>query len=95
MPEDQDSEPLDMERYFDVVRRRTLFPYISIPWVVPSLGCQLDTAAKVQVGHVIFVEQPTMPKDYVTPNVTEEYSRPSTTLGKSFREMSAAPVSFI
>ena len=73
MPEDQDSQPLDLARYLDVVRRR--YPYFLVSllvgwflvwatsWVLPP---------KYKSGTLILVEQPTMPKDYVTPNVNED-----------------------
>ena len=73
MPEDQDPQPLDLPRYLDVVRRR--YPYFLVSlllgwflvwatsWVLPP---------KYKSATLILVEQPTMPKDYVTPNVNED-----------------------
>ena len=46
--EEQNSEPLDMQRYLDVARRR--YPYlldIGISWVAPSLGSQLGSTGKL------------------------------------------------
>jgi polysaccharide chain length determinant protein (PEP-CTERM system associated) len=76
MPEDseeQNSEPLDLRRYLDVARRRYPLFLISLflgwllvwgeSWILP---------ARYKSSTLILVEQPTMPKDYVTPNVNED-----------------------
>jgi succinoglycan biosynthesis transport protein ExoP len=76
MPDDsteQKSEPLDLQRYLDVVQRRHHLFLISLfvgwllvwgsSWILPPI---------YKSGTLILVEQPTMPKDYVTPNITED-----------------------
>jgi polysaccharide biosynthesis transport protein len=67
------SEGLDLPKYLGIVRRRHLHFLVSmfigwagvwvVSWVLPPL---------YQSGTLILVEQPTMPKDYVTPNVTDD-----------------------
>ena len=71
--EEQKSEPLDMQRYLDVVRRR--YPYFLIPLLLGWLvvwGASWILPASYKSGTLILVEQPTMPKDYVTPNINED-----------------------
>jgi polysaccharide chain length determinant protein (PEP-CTERM system associated) len=68
----QDREELDLERYLGIVRRRHLHFVIplfigwlavwSASWVLP---------ARYKSGTLILVEQPTMPRDFVAPNVSE------------------------
>ena len=71
--EEQSSEQPDIHRYLNVVRRRHM--YFLIPlllgwlvvwgagWVLPPL---------YQSSTLILVEQPSMPSNYVTPNVSED-----------------------
>ena len=71
--EEQSSEGLDLQKYLGIVRRRHLQFLIplfigwvavwAVSWVLPP---------RYQSGTLILVEQPTMPKDYVTPNVTDD-----------------------
>ena len=71
--EDQSSGGLDLPRYVGMVRRRHmqfLIPLLlgwlvvwGISWILPS---------RYRSGTLILVEQPTMPKDYVTPNVNDD-----------------------
>src|SRR5580704_9603175 len=71
--QEQGGEGLDVQRYLGIVRRRHLFFLISlfigwaavwaVSWVLPP---------KYQSSTLILVEQPTMPKDYVTPNVNDD-----------------------
>jgi polysaccharide biosynthesis transport protein len=76
MPEevkDQESEPVDLQRYLDVARRR--YPYFLLALLVGWLlvwGASWILPPKYKSGTLILVEQPTMPKDYVTPNVNED-----------------------
>jgi len=76
MPEelkDQESQPLDLQRYLDVARRR--YPYFLVSLLVGWLlvwGASWILPPKYKSGTLILVEQPTMPKDYVTPNVNED-----------------------
>ncbi len=71
--EEQKSESLDMQRYLDVVRRR--YPYFLIPLLLGWLvvwGSSWILPAKYKSGTLILVEQPTMPTNYVAPNVNED-----------------------
>jgi polysaccharide biosynthesis transport protein len=71
--DESSSESLDLRKYLGVVQRRHLHFLIplfigwvavwSVSWVLPPL---------YQSGTLILVEQPTMPKDYVTPNVNDD-----------------------
>lgn len=71
--EESSSEGLDLQKYLGIAKRRHLHFLIplfigwvavwSVSWVLPP---------RYQSGTLILVEQPTMPKDYVTPNVTDD-----------------------
>ena len=71
--EEKPGEGLNLQQYVDVIRRRHMFfliPFFlgwlvvwSASWVLPS---------RYKSGTLILVEQPSMPKDYVTPNVTDD-----------------------
>lgn len=71
--EQQSSDGLDIQKYLGIVRRRHLHFLIplfvgwaivwSASWVLPP---------RYQSGTLILVAQPTMPKDYVTPNVNDD-----------------------
>jgi len=71
-PEEQSSEPLDLQRYLGIVRRRhlqflipLLFGWLAVwgaSWVLP---------ARYKSSTLILVEQPTMPKDYIAPNISD------------------------
>jgi uncharacterized protein involved in exopolysaccharide biosynthesis len=71
--EEQSSEGFDLQRYLGIVRRRHLQFLIplfvgwalvwSASWVLPP---------RYQSTTLILVEQATMPKDYVTPNVNDD-----------------------
>jgi polysaccharide biosynthesis transport protein len=73
LDEEQISEPLDLQRYLDAARRR--YPYFLISlflgWLV-VWGSSWIFPARYKSGTLILVEQPTMPKDYVTPNINED-----------------------
>jgi polysaccharide chain length determinant protein (PEP-CTERM system associated) len=63
----------DLERYLGIVRRRHM--QFLIPLVVAWLaiwGVSWVLPARYRSTTVILVEQPTMPKDYVTPNVNDD-----------------------
>jgi succinoglycan biosynthesis transport protein ExoP len=70
---DEKSEGLDLQHYLGVVRRRHLQFLIplflgwlavwTVSWTLPS---------RYRSNTLILVEQPTMPKDYVTPNVNDD-----------------------
>jgi succinoglycan biosynthesis transport protein ExoP len=69
----QDHESFDLQRWLGAARRRYLYFLIPLlfgwlivwgaSWVIPPV---------YRSGTLILVEQPTMPKDYVTPNVTDD-----------------------
>ena len=71
--EEKPGEGLNLQQYVDVIRRRHMYfliPFFlgwlvvwSASWVLPS---------RYKSGTLILVEQPSMPKDYVTPNVTDD-----------------------
>src|SRR4029077_16694357 len=71
--EEKPGEGLNLQQYVGVIRRRHLYfliPFFlgwlavwSVSWVLPS---------RYRSGTLILVEQPSMPKDYVTPNVTDD-----------------------
>jgi polysaccharide biosynthesis transport protein len=70
---EEKSEGFDLQQYLGIVRRRHLQFLIplfvgwllvwSASWVLPR---------RYQSGTLILVEQPTMPKDYVTPNINDD-----------------------
>jgi succinoglycan biosynthesis transport protein ExoP len=71
--EEQGGQELDVQRYLGILKRRHIHFLIPLflgwtvvwaaSWVLPP---------KYQSTTLILVEQPTMPKDYVTPNVTDD-----------------------
>ena len=71
--EDKPGEGLNLEKYVGVIRRRHMYfliPFFlgwlvvwSASWVLPSV---------YRSSTLILVEQPSMPKDYVTPNVVDD-----------------------
>jgi polysaccharide chain length determinant protein (PEP-CTERM system associated) len=71
--EEKSGESPNLQQYVDVIRRRHmhfLIPFFlgwlavwSVSWVLPS---------RYRSGTLILVEQPSMPRDYVTPNVTDD-----------------------
>ncbi len=71
--EESGSEGLDLQRYLGVVRRRHLYFLIPlfIGWALVG-GARWVLPPRYQSGTLILVEQPTMPKDYVTPNVSDD-----------------------
>ena len=71
--EEQGGEGLDVQRYLGIVRRRHLFFLIPlfIGWAA-VWGASWVLPPRYQSSTLILVEQPTMPKDYVTPNVNDD-----------------------
>ncbi len=71
--DEQAPKPFDLQRWLGVARRRHMhflvplfFGWLTVwgsSWVIPSV---------YRSGTLILVEQPTMPKDYVTPNVSDD-----------------------
>ena len=71
--EEQKSGSFDIQHYLGVARRRHiqfLIP-LFIGWIVVWAASWL-LPVRYKSGTLILVEQPTMPKDYVTPNVTDD-----------------------
>ena len=72
MIEEQNSERPDIERYLDILRRRhmhLLIPFF-LTWLV-VWGSSWVLQPLYKSSTQILVEQPTMPADYVSPNVTD------------------------
>jgi succinoglycan biosynthesis transport protein ExoP len=71
-PEGQNAEPLDLQRYLSIVRRRHMYFLVplllgwaavwSASWVLP---------ARYLSSTLILVEEPTMPKSYIESNVND------------------------
>jgi polysaccharide chain length determinant protein (PEP-CTERM system associated) len=71
--EEQNSEPLDLQRYLGVVRRRHL--HFLLPLILGWLavwGASWVLPVRYKSSTLILVEQPTMPKNYVEPNVNDD-----------------------
>ena len=71
--DEKGSEGLDLQHYLQIVRRRHL--YFLIPlflgWAA-VWGTSWLLHPRYQSSTLILVAQPTMPKEYITPNVTDE-----------------------
>ncbi len=70
--EDQDSKPFDLQRYLSIARRRHL--HFLVPFLLGWLlvwGASWILPVRYKSGTLILVEEPTVPKNYVTPNVTD------------------------
>ncbi|MGA2376959.1 MAG: hypothetical protein ABSF72_15680 [Candidatus Sulfotelmatobacter sp.] len=71
--EEKSSEGFDLQRYLGIVRRRHmqfLIP-LFLGWAV-VWGASWVLPSRYTSSTLILVEQPTMPKDYVTPNVNDD-----------------------
>jgi succinoglycan biosynthesis transport protein ExoP len=71
--EEKSSEGFDLQHYLGIVRRRHmqfLIPLL-LGWLV-VWGASWVLPSRYRSGTLILVEQPTMPKDYVTPNVNDD-----------------------
>ena len=71
--EEKSAEGFDLQHYLGIVRRRYyafLIP-LFLGWVA-VWGASWVIPPRYQSSTLILVEQPTMPKDYVTPNVNED-----------------------
>ena len=68
-----DREGFDLQRYLELVRRRHLHFLIAmfLGWLA-VWGSSWILPARYKSSTLILVEQPTMPKDYVVPNVNED-----------------------
>jgi polysaccharide biosynthesis transport protein len=71
--EEKSSEGFDLQHYLGVVRRRHLHFLIPLllGWAV-VWGASWVLPPRYLSSTLILVEQPTMPKDYVTPNVNDD-----------------------
>jgi polysaccharide biosynthesis transport protein len=71
--DEKSSEGFDLQRYLGIVRRRHLQFLIPLflGWAV-VWGASWVLPPVYRSGTLILVEQPTMPKDYVTPNVNDD-----------------------
>jgi succinoglycan biosynthesis transport protein ExoP len=71
--EEKKSDGLDLPHYLGVIRRRHmqfLIPLL-LGWLI-VWGASWVLPSRYRSGTLILVEQPTMPKDYVTPNVNDD-----------------------
>lgn len=71
--EEQGGQELDVQRYLGIVKRRHIHFLIPLflGWIVVWAASWV-LPPKYESTTLILVEQPTMPKDYVTPNVTDD-----------------------
>jgi polysaccharide chain length determinant protein (PEP-CTERM system associated) len=71
--EEPTSEPFDIQRYLNIVRRRHIHFLIPVfvGWLV-VWGASWVLPARYKSGTLILVEQPTMPKNYVVPNISDD-----------------------
>ena len=71
--EEQNSEQLDVRQYFDLARRRHMHFLIPlfIGWCV-VWGASWILPPRYKSNTLILVEQPTMPKNYVLPNINDD-----------------------
>jgi polysaccharide biosynthesis transport protein len=71
--DEKSSEVFDLQRYLGIVRRRHmqfLIP-LFLGWAI-VWGASWVLPPRYESSTLILVEQPTMPKDYVTPNVNDD-----------------------
>jgi succinoglycan biosynthesis transport protein ExoP len=71
--EERSSEGFNLQRYLGIARRRHL--HFLIPFFIGWLAVWTASwilPPRYKSGTLILVEQPTMPKDYVTPNVNDD-----------------------
>jgi polysaccharide chain length determinant protein (PEP-CTERM system associated) len=71
--EEKPEEALNLQQYVGVIRRRHM--YFLIPFFLGWLavwGASWLLPSVYKSGTLILVEQPSMPKDYVTPNVVDD-----------------------
>jgi len=71
--EEQTSGGLDVQRILGIVRRRHMYFLVTlvVGWAA-VWGASWVLPARYKSGTLILVEQPTMPKNYVEPNVSED-----------------------
>lgn len=71
--EERAAQPFDLERVMDLVRRRHV-PFLILLFAgwCAVWGASWILPARYKSTTLILVEQPTVPKNYVTPNVTDD-----------------------
>jgi succinoglycan biosynthesis transport protein ExoP len=71
--EERSSEGFDLQRYLGVIRRRHVHFLVPLflGWII-VWGASWILPARYKSTTLILVEQPTMPKNYVEPNVNED-----------------------
>ena len=71
--EEQSSEPLDLQRYINVVRRRHLQFLLPLffGWIV-VWGSTWFLQTRYESSTLILVEQPTVPKNYIASNIDDD-----------------------
>jgi polysaccharide biosynthesis transport protein len=71
--EEQTSQPFDFGRLLDIIRRRHMQFLIPLffGWLI-VWGSSWFLHARYKSGTLILVEEPTMPKNYVVPNVNDD-----------------------
>jgi len=71
--EEQNSERTDIEHYLNIIRRRHIHFLVPLflGWLV-VWGASWVLPVSYKSGTLILVEQPTMPKNYVVPNVNDD-----------------------
>jgi succinoglycan biosynthesis transport protein ExoP len=71
--EEQSSERPDLQHYVEIIRRRHIHFLIPLflGWLV-IWGASWVLPVRYKSGTLILVEQPSMPKNYVVPNVTDD-----------------------
>jgi len=70
---EEKSQGFDLPHYLGIIRRRHmqfLIPLLA-GWII-VWGASWVLPSRYRSGTLILVEQPTMPKDYVTPNVNDD-----------------------
>jgi polysaccharide biosynthesis transport protein len=70
---EEKSEGLDLQQYLGIVKRRHLHFLLPmfLGWLI-VWGVSWILPKRYQSSTLILVEQPTMPKDYVTPNINDD-----------------------
>jgi polysaccharide biosynthesis transport protein len=70
---EEDTQSFDLDRYMGIARRRHLHFLIALflGWII-VWGASWLLPPRYKSGTLILVERPTLPKDYITPNVSED-----------------------
>jgi polysaccharide biosynthesis transport protein len=81
LEEEKSGEPIDVQHYMGIVRRRHfhfLIP-LFVGWAI-VWGASWVLPPRYQSSTLILVEQPSMPKDYVTPNISDDLQERMTSI---------------